>query len=108
MVVGGGCGCLCGSGSLSELSEDESEEDDDDGGGRPVGGCSLSGSSRIRGRCCEGPDGKPGSLCLLLLSVSIGGGSSICMRVAVRCSASVGIAPRSTYWIPPNLFDLVG
>ena len=51
VVVGGGCGCLCGSGSLSELSEDESEEDDDDdGGGRPVGGCSLSGSPLTRGR----------------------------------------------------------
>ena len=79
VVVGGGC--LCGSGSLSELSEDESEEDDDDnGGGRPVGGCSPSGSSRTRGRCDEGPDGKPGSLCLLLLPVSgKGGGSSTCM-----------------------------
>ena len=33
----GGC-CRCGSGSLSELSDDESEEDDeDDDGGRPVG-----------------------------------------------------------------------
>ena len=42
--VVGGCG-RCGSGSLSELSEDESEEDDDDHGvGRPVGGCSPSGS----------------------------------------------------------------
>ena len=48
--VVGGCG-RCGSGSLSELSDDESEEDDDDdGGGRPVGGCSLSGSSLTRGR----------------------------------------------------------
>ena len=62
----GGC-CRCGSGSLSELSDDESEEDyEDDDCGRPVGGRSPSGSSRIRGRCAEGPDGKPGSLCLLL------------------------------------------
>ena len=67
MVVEGGCGGLCGSGSLSELSEDESEEDDDeDDGGRPVGGRSRSGSSLTRGRCGGGPEGEPGSLCLLL------------------------------------------
>ena len=51
------------------------------------------------------PDAKPGSPGggLASAEVSIGGGSSTCMWVAVLSSAAVGVAPRSTY-LDPTIF----
>ena len=104
-------GVLCGSGSLSDEEEDdELDESEEACSGVPCAGLSPSGSSRGR-RGFEGPDTKPGSLSgggLASAVVSIGGGSSTCMWVAVLSSAAVGGAPRSTYLDPAMFYGLVG
>ena len=101
-VLGGCDGVLCGSGSLSEeVSDGESEEEEDDENVCLVGGRSPSSSSRGPINHCDGgPDDKPGPLLGRLTSSSIGGGSSICIWVAVRYPAAVGGAPKSTYRDP--------
>ena len=102
----GGCeGVLCGSGSLSDEEDEELDEDEDEFGVVWLVGRSPSGSSRIRvgvravvgGWLSVGCEDCPG--------VSAGGGSPTCMRVAVRSSVAVGMAPRSTYREPAILFD---
>ena len=91
---------LCGSGSLSDEEEDdELGESDEALSGVPRAGLSTSGSSLWR-REFEGPGALPGPRSgggLASDVVSIGGGSSTCMWVAVLSSAAVGGAPRSTY-----------
>ena len=99
---------LCGSGSLSDEEEDEeSEDEEDDDGVVLFGGRSPSGSSGARLAVLTGRSREPVARCcgrLLPVSVSIGGGSSTCIWVAVRSSAAVGGAPKSTYLDPAMLF----
>ena len=92
---------MCGSGSLSDDEDVESEDDDDEDCPVLAGGISPSGSSAMGVGLDTGrrePDDNPGSL--LGLSSSIGGGSSTCIWVSVLSSATVGVAPRSTYREP--------
>ena len=101
------CGVVCGSGSESEDDdEEESEEEEEVSSGVPRAGCSPSGSSRAR-VCGSGlwtlDVAGPLSGRWLSSDSSIGGGSSTCIWVAVLSSATVGIAPKSTYLDPVML-----
>ena len=86
-LVGGVC---CGSVSSSddEVEDDSEEESDESSGVDLSGGRSPSGSSRARvlGSGLWEPEDAPGC-CGELSDTSIGGGSSICMCVAVLSSA---------------------
>ena len=95
-ACGGVCAGACGSGSSSDDEDDDEEDDEDDDPSSPCGMCLPYGSSPVAclglcGRCCWGLAGR-GS--------SSGGGPSVCMNLAVRCSAAVGVAPKSTYREP--------
>ena len=94
---------LCGSGSLSDEEEDEeSEDEEDDDGVVLFGGCPPSSSSGARLAVLAG--GRCGGRRRVPASVSMGGGSSTCIWVAVLSSTAVGIAPKSTYRDPAMLF----
>ena len=100
-------GVLCGSGSSpdDEVEEESEEESQESSGVDLSGGRSPSGSSRARvlGSGLWEPEDAPGC-CGELSDTSIGGGSSICMCVAVLSSAAVGMAPKSTYLDPVMSF----
>ena len=96
-------GGLCGSGSLSDEEEDEESDDEEDEESIARRGvCSPSGSSGARLAVLAG--GRCGGRRRVPASVSMGGGSSTCIWVAVLSSTAVGIAPKSTYRDPAMLF----